>query len=100
MGNPHLVHQASELWMWEDPMGNSNTGSAGRPRKLADISGVVESLEWGPSRENARIDRDTLVVVTENQAATRWSSTGAGSICCHPASSRGPRRCFDGIFQG
>ncbi|HHW17828.1 MAG TPA: hypothetical protein GXX30_02870 [Firmicutes bacterium] len=75
MGDPYLVHEAKEVWIWENPVGNSLEGSragsgepsargsgqssgrspagspGGSPRKLADISGIVESMEWGPSNE-------------------------------------------------
>jgi len=75
MGEPYLVHEAKEVWIWENPAGNFLEGSragsdepttggsgqssgryrvedtGGRPRKLADISGVVESVEWGASNE-------------------------------------------------
>lgn len=60
MGTPLLMHQADEVWVWEDPLkrheavsaGSEASGaSAAKPRKLADVSGIVESVEWDPSGE-------------------------------------------------
>ncbi|MEW6217846.1 MAG: hypothetical protein AB1543_09235, partial [Candidatus Bipolaricaulota bacterium] len=59
-GTPLLRHQADAVWVWEDPLkrqeaasggSEASAASAAKPRKLARVSGIVESMEWDPSGE-------------------------------------------------
>ncbi|HHY35499.1 MAG TPA: hypothetical protein GX510_07720 [Firmicutes bacterium] len=47
LSNPYLVHRAEEVWIWEDPIATKESTASGKgPRKLADVSGIVQSVEW------------------------------------------------------
>jgi len=52
LGTPNLVHKAEEAWIWEDPIPTKES-NAGRkePRKLADVSGIVQSVEWDSANQ-------------------------------------------------
>ncbi len=56
LGGPYLVHRAEEVWIWEDPIATEESTASGKgPRKLADVSGIVQSVDWDSTNQCTNI---------------------------------------------